>query len=354
MSRIDERTKNSGKTAPPDAIRKINLALQGGGAHGAFTWGVCDRLLQDERIEFEGICGTSAGAMNAAALASGLAKGGRNGARAALANFWDQIAEAGKHGVIQPSWLDRWLGTYRLDYSPSYMWFDMMSRIFSPYEMNPMNHNPLAGVVADAIDFDAITQDCPVKLFLCATNVRTGKVKIFENKDACADTVLASACLPFMFQTVYYQGEPYWDGGYMGNPALFPLIYSCKSPDVMIIQINPMVRDEVPKTARDILERVNEISFNSSLMREMRAVNFVSGLIRSGRLPANEFKALNIHMIEGEEQLKALGASTKLNADRDFLQMLFNMGVRTADAWLEQNFDALNTRSTVDIAGYFL
>ncbi|MDX2102521.1 MAG: patatin-like phospholipase family protein [Alphaproteobacteria bacterium] len=336
------------------APKRINLAFQGGGSHGAFTWGVADRLLGEPRVEIEGICGASAGAMNASVLASGFAAGGRAGARAALAAFWRQIGEAGNRSPIQPSWLDQWLGTNRMDYSPTFLAFDMVSRLFSPYELNPANVNPLRDVVAANIDFGAVRGLSDLKVFVCATNVRTGKIKVFENKDLCIEAVLASACLPFMFQTVWYEGEPYWDGGYMGNPALYPLIYNCKSQDVVLVQINPLTREEVPRTARDILDRVNEISFNSSLMREMRAVHFVSSLVAAGRLPADEFRDMYVHIVEGGAPLNGLGASTKLNATTSFLTHLFEMGVAAADAWLEANYDALGQRSSVDVASIFL
>jgi NTE family protein len=336
------------------APKRVNLAFQGGGSHGAFTWGVADRLLQEPRIEIEGICGASAGAMNAAVLGSGYAKGGREGAREALAEFWGRIGTEGARSPIQPSWLDQWLGTNRMDFSPTYFAFDMISRLFSPYELNPGNLNPLRDVVAASVDFAAIRESSPLKLFVCATNVRTGKIKVFENKDLCLEAVLASACLPFMFQTVWHEGEPYWDGGYMGNPALYPLIYNCQSQDVLLVQINPLTREEVPHSARDILDRVNEISFNSSLMREMRAVHFVSKLVESGRLPADEFRDLYVHIVESEEVLKKLGASTKLNATKPFLKHLFETGQQAADRWLDANFDALGKRSSVDVASIFL
>jgi NTE family protein len=223
--------------------------------------------------------------------------------------------------------------------------------------MNPLNHNPLAAVVADSIDFAAIQQDCPVKLFLCATNVRTGKVKIFENKDACADTVLASACLPFMFQTVYYQGEPYWDGGYMGNPALYPLVYSCESRDIAVIQINPIERPGTPKTPTEILNRLNEITFNSSLIAEMRAIAFVQRLIDDDHLKGtitNRLKRIHMHMIGDQTDMLSLGVSSKSNTDMEFLSHMKGLGRACADKWLHENFGAIGRHSTVDIRGTFL
>jgi NTE family protein len=339
-----------GRTAPER--RKVVLALQGGGAHGAFTWGVCDRLLEDGRLEIEGICGTSAGAMNAAVLGYGFALDGAGGARAALDHFWQRIAESGRHGPIKRSPMDRMMGNWKLDYSPSYFFFDMMTRMFSPYQFNPTNQNPLRDVLLDSIDFDVLRASTAIRLFICATNVRSGKVKVFENRDLKVEALLASACLPFLFQTVEIDGESYWDGGYMGNPALFPLIYNCQSRDVLIVQINPLYRDEVPTTSREILERVNEISFNSSLMREMRAVQFVTSLIDSGQLDHQRYRRMNFHMIASDE-LSQLGASTKLNADLDFLEHMRDIGRRAADGWLTENFDSIGVTSTIDLIKTF-
>ncbi|WP_439816336.1 patatin-like phospholipase family protein [Zavarzinia sp. CC-PAN008] len=334
--------------------KRINLALQGGGAHGAFTWGVLDRFLADDRIEIEGICGTSAGAMNAAVAAYGHARDGRDGARVALAAFWKKVAEAGAWGPIQRTPLDRMMGSFSLDRSPTYFWFDIMSRIWSPYQTNPLNFNPLRDILADCIDFDVLRTQSTIKLFVCATNVESGKVRVFQNNEMKVESLLASACLPFMFQTVEVDGQHYWDGGYMGNPAIFPLIYACESRDVVLVQINPLERRGVPRSAREILDRVNEISFNSTLMREMRAVHFVSRLIESGQLSSTDYKHMLIHMVEADDVLKELGASTKLVADLAFLEHLKGIGHAAADAWLEQHFDALGTRSTLDLVATYL
>jgi len=245
--------------------KTVNLALQGGGAHGAFTWGVLDRLLEEERMFFEGICATSAGAMNAAVMAYGLTIGGREGAKLSLADFWRRISEAAAWGPPQPSPFDRLMGIGSIEKSPAFIFFDMMTRLLSPYQFNPLNYNPLRDVLEKTVDFGRLRRENVVKLFLCATNVRTGKVKIFENDEMTISAVLASGCLPLLFQAIEIDGEAYWDGGYMGNPAIFPLIYGCQSTDVIVIHINPIVREAVPRTASDILNRLNEISFNSSL-----------------------------------------------------------------------------------------
>jgi NTE family protein len=339
--------------AHPDT-KRINLALQGGGAHGAFTWGVLDRLLEDPRIEIDGICGTSAGAMNAVAVAHGITLGGASEARAALDRFWCGVGEFGRFSPIQRGPIDRLLGSWRLDYSPSYIAFDLLTRSLSPYQTNPLNHNPLEKVLEQVVDFDVVRACTAIKLFVCATNVRTGKVRVFETAELCPEAILASACLPFLFQAVEYQGEHYWDGGYMGNPAIFPLIYGCDSRDVLIVQINPVQREAIPTTAREILDRVNEISFNSSLMREMRAIAFVSKLIDSGRLDRRGYKRMLIHRIEADEQIKPLGASSKLNAEPEFLEHLKAIGRMAAGAWLERNFDRIGTESTLDLLDTYL
>jgi NTE family protein len=242
---------------PAAALKTINLALQGGGAHGAFTWGVLDRLLEAESLAFDGISATSAGAANAAVLAYGLTVGGREGARTALRDFWRRVSHAALLSPMQPSWYDRLTHNHGLDHSPAPFLLDLLSRILSPYQLNPLNYNPLRKVLESVVDFERLRCGSAVKLFLSATNVRTSKVRVFGCHEVTVDAVLASACLPFLYQAVEIDGEAYWDGGYMGNPAIFPLIYECHSPDVLIVHINPMNRPDVPTTARDIMNRVN-------------------------------------------------------------------------------------------------
>jgi NTE family protein len=333
-------------------VKTVNLALQGGGAHGAFTWGVLDRLLEEERIAFEGISATSAGAMNALVVAYGLTVGGREGGRTALTNYWRRISHAAMASPLQPSALDRLMGDHSLRWSPAFLFFDLMTRLMSPYEFNPMNFNPLREVVEQSVDFSVLNApECPYKIFLSATNVKTGKVKIFERGELSVDAALASACLPFMFQTVEIAGEPYWDGGYMGNPALFPLIYNCTSTDVVIVHINPVAREEVPKTAADILNRINEISFNSSLMREMRAIAFVTRLIDQSQFDG---KRMFIHAIADDQLMTHLGVASKLNADWEFVTHLRDIGRKRAGEWIDSNYGEIGTRSTVDIADKYL
>ncbi len=340
--------------APAPAVKTVNLALQGGGAHGAFAWGVLDRLLEDERIGYSAVSATSAGAMNATVLAYGLTIGGREGARRELAKFWKKISEAGSRGPLQPSWLDKMMKNHSLDYSPAFMMFDIMSRLMSPAQFNPLNLNPLKDVLLECVDFEKLRRDCPIKVFLSATNVRTGKVKMFENHELRVEAVLASGCLPFMFHTVEIDGEAYWDGGYMGNPAIFPLIYGSTTSDVIIVHINPLYREEIPNTARDIMNRINEISFNSSLMREMRAIAFVSHLIQDGQLDDEKHRQMLIHSIRNDEHMRSLGVASKLNPDWDFLQDLRDVGRATASQWLEENFDHIGVQTTTDIKGLFL
>jgi len=330
----------------------LNLALQGGGAHGAFTWGVLDRLLEDGRFAIEGISGTSAGAMNAAVLAYGLARGGDDGAREALATFWDRVAAAASLSPLQPTPLDRWLSVGNMDFSPTWMAFDALSRTLSPYELNPLAINPLADLLRDVVDFDWLGEQCEnkvVRLFLCATNVKTCKIKVFQGREIAADAVLASACLPFMFQAVEIDGEAYWDGGYMGNPPIFPLIYDTSAADVLLVQINPVDIDEVPRRANDIMNRVNEVSFNSSLMRELRTIAFVTRLIDEGRLDRADYKRLNMHAIEAEDELATLNVSSKLNADRGFLRWLFALGRRRAEAWLADGAERVGRDGSLDL-----
>ena len=338
----------------PD-LKSVNLALQGGGAHGAFAWGVLDRLLEDERIAFDGISATSAGAMNATVLAYGLAAGGREGAKKALASFWRRIAHIASTGPLQPTLLDRLTGNRSLENSPAFMLFDLLTRLLSPYQLNPFNYNPLRQALIDTVDFEALRMaHCPVKLFLSATNVRTGKIKVFGNDEIGPDAVLASGCLPFIFQAVEIEGEHYWDGGYMGNPAIFPLIYSCASRDVVIVHINPMERATLPKTASDILNRINEISFNSSLMREMRAIAFVTRLIEDGKVNDNGMKHMLIHGIMADDVMGQLSVASKLNADWEHLMSLHEVGRERAAAWLAANFDKLGKEASIDIRERYL
>ncbi len=340
-----------------EEARKVNLALQGGGAQGAFTWGVLDQLLLDERLEFEAISATSAGAMNATIMAYGLATGGRDEARKLLRIFWRRISQAASMLPLRPTMFDRWMGMHNVNLSPGFMAMDYMTRIFSPYQLNMLDINPLRNILKDMVKFETIREHDTLKLFINATNVRSGKIKIFESSELTLDMVMASACLPFIFQTVEIDGEAYWDGGYSGNPAIYPIIYKCNCSDVILVQINPINADEVPKSAPDILDRVNEISFNATLMREMRAIAFVHKLKEQNMLNDKDnshYKNMHIHMIEAEDIIRGLGRSSKLNADWDFLCYMHDIGIQTASEWLEKNFSAIGERSSVDIHEVFL
>ncbi|MGD1839306.1 MAG: patatin-like phospholipase family protein [Thermonemataceae bacterium] len=337
-------------------IKKLDLALQGGGSHGAFTWGVLERLLEDERIDIDGLCGTSAGAMNAVIVAYGMQQGGRQGAIDLLQKFWKQISRQQRFSLLQPSLFDRAIGGGgTLDYSPIYQMFDFYTMLFSPYQFNPLNYNPLKDILEDLIDFDELRSCKETKLFVCATNVRTGRAKVFTNEEMSIDAILASACLPFLFKAVEIDGEAYWDGGYMGNPPIFPLIDDLDVSDILIIQINPINIEEIPRTADEIRDRINTLSFNTSLMHEMRRVNLVQRLLELG-LTMGDPKArkLNIHQINPEELLRKMSVSSKLNADWKFLLKLKAFGREAAGQWLEENFEQIGIASTCDLREVFL
>ncbi|NOT42212.1 MAG: patatin-like phospholipase family protein [Alphaproteobacteria bacterium] len=333
-------------------VKRINLALQGGGSHGAFTWGVLDRLLEDPHIEIEAITGASAGAVNAVVLADGMATGDKEHARRTLSKFWHAISDAGKYGPLRRTPFEALRGGWSLDSSPAYLWIDMLSRVASPYDLNPFNANPLRDLLKKHVDFDRVRASM-LKLFVSATNVETGRTKVFQSKELEVDHVLASACLPFMFQSVIIDGTPYWDGGYMGNPPLWPLFEHSSSDDVMLVQINPIRRMGVPRTARDILNRVNEITFNASLLRELRTIDFVTNLMEEGRLEGTGYRRVLVHMVEDELSLSALGASSKMNTEHEFLDMLFAKGRAAAERWISTNADDLGKKSTLDIRNLF-
>ena len=345
-----KNTSNQSKT--------INLALQGGGSHGAFAWGVIDYLLEDGRLDVEGISTTSAGAMNAVVLAQGLLNGDKEEARAALTNFWKTVSDtAGKLNPLSKLPSFPWFGNnkpFSLEQSPFHQMADFMTRVFSPYQLNPFNINPLKDILEKTIDFEAIRKHSPIKLNICATNVETCKVRIFETKEITADTILASACLPFMFQSVEIEGEYFWDGGYIGNPAIYPLIYNCDSQDVVIVHINPIVRKGVPTSASEILNRLNEVSFNSSLMREMRAIAFVGKLIEDKKVKAGDMKEMHIHSIRSDEEMSHHSASSKMNTDWEFLTHLRDEGRAVARLWLDENYAKIGKESSVDIRKEFL
>ncbi|MBH0238034.1 patatin-like phospholipase family protein [Methylobrevis sp. L22] len=336
-------------------VKPVNLALQGGGAHGAFTWGVLDRLLEDGRIGFEAISGTSAGAMNAVVLAAGLEAGGLDGARAALDRFWRSVSLEGRIAGPRTSLIESWFGAWRMPFDvPRFPFFDLLSRVASPYDLNPLNINPLRDLVAEQVDFDKVRSCRKLKLFISATNVATGKIKVFTNAELTPEAVMASACLPFLFQAVEVDGEHYWDGGYMGNPALFPFFGMTKTPDILLVQINPIERREVPREAQGIVERVNEITFNASLLRELRAIDFVNRLIAEDRLDRTRYHEHFVHRIEGAEAMGAFNASTKLDTSFHFFEELKEIGRTAAESFLDRHFKDVGRRGTVDLRGAFM
>ncbi len=336
--------------------KRLNLALQGGGAHGAFTWGVLDRILEDERIEIEGISGTSAGAINAAVLAAGYVENGRNGARASLDKFWRDLSNFAPFSPAQRSFADWLTGNWNIDRAPGIVWFDMISRLFSPYESNPGHIDVLRDMLAQRIDIDRVRACHALKLFVCATNVRTGQAKVFEHDSLSIDALLASACLPTAFQAVVIGGEPYWDGGYTGNPAIWPLIDRCESRDIAIVQINPLVRDGIPKTTAEIMNRMNEINFNAALIDEMQDIAKMKRLIEQGALSGDattRYKDLLIHLIGDDAEMGKLGAASKFNLDIGFLLHLKDAGRRAATRWIADNFAKIGYDSSIDITATF-
>lgn len=327
--------------------KKIDLALQGGGAHGAYTWGVIDRLLDDERIEIDGICGTSAGAMNGVCAIYGLKKGGRNLAKHLLVKFWHKISDAGKLSLLQPSWFDKVMSPGNMDYSPMYKMFSMASESLSPAQFNPLSFNPLEKILKEVIDFEELQQFNPPKLFVCATNVKTCEARVFHPHEITAKTVLASACLPYLYEAVEIDGEFYWDGGYMGNPPLQVLIdNTIESDDILLVQVNPKNIKKVPSNVEDIKDRVNEISFNSSLMLEIKMLQFQQELVKQGVTLDGKLKPVRLHNINPDEDLGELNLSSKLNTDWDFLMYLKNLGYNACKNWLEENYDKIGRETT--------
>ena len=324
----------------------VDLALQGGGSHGAFTWGVVDRLLEEDKIVVEAVSGTSAGAMNACALVEGLTVGGPQAARDKLREYWAAVSRSAALSPFRRSPWDQLAGRWSLANSPWFAWSKALFRQFSPYEFNPLDINPLKNLVESFFDFEAINSPQAPKIFLCATNVRTGRPKIFRKGEITAETVLASACLPFLSQAVVIDGEAYWDGGYMGNPPLFPLIDETNARDLILVQINPFEREGIPKTAFEIDDRLNEITFNASLIKEMRSIYFLLEIIHEEGLEREAYRDARMHMIANQDEMVSLGASSKLNAEEAFLKHLFDIGRRTADRWLETNGENLGKRHT--------
>ncbi|MGA7488564.1 MAG: patatin-like phospholipase family protein [Xanthobacteraceae bacterium] len=335
-------TTASSRTSVP-----VDFALQGGGAHGAFTWGVLDRLLEEPWLHIDGISGTSAGAMNAAVLVDGYAGNGAEGARAALEDFWRRVSHAALLSPLRRTPLDVVLGRWTLDHSPVFVAMDLMARLFSPYDLSPGGANPLRDILAEAVDFDRLAR-ASIKLFVTATNVRTGRGRVFRNREITPDVLLASACLPTLFQAIEIDGEGYWDGGYSGNPTITPLVRECQSKDTILVQINPVERPKSPRSARDILNRLNEVSFNAVLLKELRMIALLRQIAPPGDCESGKWAEMRIHRIASEMMVE-LGYSSKLNAEWGFLCMLRDEGRRAGDAFLSAHCDDLGRRSTLDL-----
>ncbi len=349
---MNVRNTKTSRRAPRHE-KSVNIALQGGGSHGAFTWGVLDRLFEDDRIWIEAISGTSAGAMNAVVAAQGMYENGAEGARARLTAFWKAVSEASRSSPIQRTAWDQFTGNWSLESSPGYQFMNAMKGFASPYDLNPMNLNPLRDLVADMVNFEKVRACSDMDIFIAATNVETGRVRVFERDEISLDSVLASACLPQLYKAVEIDGKHYWDGGYMGNPPLFPFFYNSPSNDICIVQINPVVRPGVPKSAADIQNRINEITFNSPLLHELRSIDFVTRLLEDGKLSEADYRKMHIHIIEARKQMRPLDASSKMNAEWAFLRHLFGIGRDAATRWLTRHYDKIGTGSSVDIRQMF-
>ncbi len=339
------RQAAAGRRGDAAGAKLVNLALQGGGSHGAFTWGVLDALLEDGRLRFEGASGTSAGAMNAVVLAHGLARAHQDGlkgeparqaVRAALARFWDQVGLMGNFmtGLPLPA---------------AQAMLNVFTQWLSPQQANPLGMTPLRQLLEREIDFELLARQEQLKVFVTATNVRTGRGEVFGGSRLTLDAVMASACLPTLYQAVEIEGEHYWDGGYSGNPAIYPLIYETQSADVLLVQINPIESPYVPDaSAQEIMERVNEITFNAPLLAEMRAIEFVRRLLAEGRIDPGRYKNMLLHRVDGGAALAGFGAASKARADTAFLRRLFELGRAAGQAWLQAHMDDVGVRSSVE------
>jgi NTE family protein len=340
------------KPEKPQGQKRINLALQGGGAHGAFTWGVLDHLLEDGRLAVEGISGTSAGAVNAVMLADGLKRGGPDEARKRLADFWRAASLGGDLPAVQRAVTDRLFSMLPGEGSPTFDWLSAWSKYLSPYDVNPLNLNPLKEMIERFVDFEGLRADSR-QIFIAATNVQTGRLHIFPHEKLSAEVVMASACLPAIFRAVEIDGVPYWDGGYLGNPVLYPFFRSTATEDVLIVQINPLVRKKIPTSTREIMGRVSEITFNSALMSELRAIEFVNRLIDQGRIPhgtgPNEFRQIKVHRVVLEGLGERFSSSGKLRNDYESFALLRKLGQRAARRFLETHYDDIGVRSSVDL-----
>ncbi|MEM1289676.1 MAG: patatin-like phospholipase family protein [Pseudomonadota bacterium] len=327
-------------------VKSIDVALQGGGSHGAFTWGVLDRLLDEPGFKITGVSGTSAGAMNAVALAQGLVEEGPAKAKTLLCTYWEKVTASAAFSPLQRTPFDRFFSGWNLDHSPMYKMLDTWSQFFSPYDVIDFGSHPLKEIVESTFSFDAINKSKKIKVFQSATNVKTGRLTIFRQPSLSVETTLASACLPTLYRAVEIADQAYWDGGYMGNPPIIPLIRETDTRDTVIVQINPFRREEIPKSSSEINNRLNEITFNSSLVREIEGLGFLKALVTDQDLPLDEFRNGRLHRIAADEQMRELSASSKMNASPDFVKYLFDLGRHTCEQWLEENGDRVGRETT--------
>ncbi len=336
------------KSSPRRSPVPVDLALQGGGAHGAFTWGVLDRLLEESWLTFDGISGTSAGAMNAAVLVDGFVRDGHEGARAALEQFWRRVSDAALLSPFRRTPLDILLGRWSLDNSPAFVAYDILARVVSPYDLNIMKeNNPLRDILEATVDFSRLTH-APIKLFVTATNVQTGQGRVFHNEAITADVLLASACLPFLFQAIEIEDEPYWDGGYSGNPTIAPLVKECGADDIVLVQVNPVERLGTPRSAREIANRINEVSFNATLLKELKMIALLRQVANPGNCEGALWAKMRVHRI-ASAAMTELGYSSKLNAEWDFLCHLRDEGRRSAEGFLKDHARHLGRQSSLDL-----
>ncbi|MBH1988278.1 MAG: patatin-like phospholipase family protein [Burkholderiales bacterium] len=357
----NHRTRTRTDTRP-----RLNLALQGGGSHGAFTWGVLDRLLDDDGIDIAGLSGTSAGALNAAVALSGYVNGHAQGgvgearrhAQLALRDFWQDVSHHGSlFSPVNAPALDLVTAPWGFTTASLMQWTGLLMRAWSPYQVNPLNLNPLRDVLQKHVQVDALHTGCArcgIPLFVTATSVRTGQARVFTAEALSLDALMASACLPFLFQSVEIDGEPFWDGGYTGNPALYPLIYRTELEDILLVRLNPLQREGTPMRSVDIMDRLSEITFNASLIGEMRAIAFVQRLLKDNKLEPGRYKGLRMHMVADDEGLAGFNASTKFNTDWPFLTQLHRLGREAAERWLRDHRDDIGQRNTLDIEKVFL
>jgi NTE family protein len=339
------------------AKKAVSLALQGGGSHGAFTWGVLDRLLEDERIKIEGISGASAGAMNAVALAHGYATGGRSGARQALKSFWDSVAARAPFACLSDTPPTLIPEGADMNPAPSVKTLVSLARFFSPYQLNPLDINPLREILAGQIDFERLRTDGKIKLYIAATQVQSGRLRLFRNDELTLDALLASACLPTLHRAIEIDGEAYWDGGLSANPPLFPLLHQCNARDLMVVLLHPSKRPGVPATADEIWQRLTEISFASAFFTELNGVVLAKQVAERARFAfgrlERKLRALNLHVIENDELMTQLSVHSKLNVQPAFINALYEHGRLRAEAWLKWKFPFIGTRSSVRL-GRFL